>query len=251
MGEVGDGHCSTGVGSLEAAHVELIHTGTAGQGALHHGLLEKGYAPGTCNLVLLLLKTVFNTAIRWELLPAGSNPCDGVKELDDNGARERYLTPQEVQRLFAELDTNRNVQVAAATGTSIETAAAMVGKLGDAGIQGSQAGTALRAVLNRIAAPAAKAQSLFEELGVSTRDAVLRYGVPLVQRNSDGHVEVHGQAWGHGGIDQAWYVRAVITAHDAGADASGEDVADALAQVLDAGQRLAREGVDAVHGWPP
>ena len=61
--------------------------------------------------------------------------------------------------------------VAAATGTSLEAAAAMVGKLGDAGIQSSQAGTALRAILNRIAAPSGKAAELFAEMGVATRDA--------------------------------------------------------------------------------
>jgi integrase len=36
----------------------------------------------------------------------------GVEPLDDNGARERYLSATEVQRLFKELDNNRNVQVA-------------------------------------------------------------------------------------------------------------------------------------------
>ena len=61
--------------------------------------------------------------------------------------------------------------IAAATGTSIEEAAAMVGKLGDAGIQGSQAGTALRAVLNRIAAPAGNAQKTLDLLGIATQDA--------------------------------------------------------------------------------
>lgn len=79
--------------------------------AFHHGQLGKGYAPGTCNRMLILLRCVYNCAIRWEVLPPASNPCDGVKELEDNGARERYLSAEEVQRLFAELDRNRNVQV--------------------------------------------------------------------------------------------------------------------------------------------
>jgi integrase len=39
------------------------------------------------------------------------NPCVGVEPVRDNGARERYLTVAEVQRLFEELDGNRNVQV--------------------------------------------------------------------------------------------------------------------------------------------
>jgi integrase len=35
-----------------------------------------------------------------------------VEAFEDSGARERYLDTAEVQRLFHELDTNRNVQVA-------------------------------------------------------------------------------------------------------------------------------------------
>jgi TP901 family phage tail tape measure protein len=61
--------------------------------------------------------------------------------------------------------------VAAATGVSLEQAAAMVGKLGDAGIQGSMAGTALRAVINRLAAPSGKAADALEQLGIKTADA--------------------------------------------------------------------------------
>jgi integrase len=79
--------------------------------SLHQTLFEKGYAAATCNRVIVLIKFIYNCAIRWEVLPPGSNPCDGIDPFDDHGARERYLTPQEVQRLFNELDGNRNVQV--------------------------------------------------------------------------------------------------------------------------------------------
>jgi TP901 family phage tail tape measure protein len=61
--------------------------------------------------------------------------------------------------------------VAAATGVSLEQTAAMVGKLGDAGIQGSMAGTALRAIINRLAAPSGQAAKALEQLGVTTTDA--------------------------------------------------------------------------------
>ncbi|MDY0185770.1 MAG: tyrosine-type recombinase/integrase [Desulfuromonadaceae bacterium] len=79
--------------------------------SFHHQLLEKGYAPGTCNRMLVLLKFIYNCAIRWDVLPAKCNPCQGVEPFEDNGARERYLSQEEVQKLFAELDTNPNVQV--------------------------------------------------------------------------------------------------------------------------------------------
>jgi TP901 family phage tail tape measure protein len=61
--------------------------------------------------------------------------------------------------------------VANATGVSLEQAAAMAGKLGDAGIQGSQAGTSLRAVINRLAAPTGKAATALADLGIQTMDA--------------------------------------------------------------------------------
>lgn len=61
--------------------------------------------------------------------------------------------------------------VAAATGVSLEETAAMAGKLGDAGIQGGKAGTALRAVISRLSAPVGKASAALESLGIKTQDA--------------------------------------------------------------------------------
>ena len=61
--------------------------------------------------------------------------------------------------------------VAADLGVNIETAAAMAGKLGDAGIQGSMGGTALRAILSRLAAPPKMAADALEQLRIKTTDA--------------------------------------------------------------------------------
>ena len=61
--------------------------------------------------------------------------------------------------------------VAATFGASIEDVAAMAGKLGDAGIQGEMAGTALRAMFIRLASPAKAGSDALAELGVSTQDA--------------------------------------------------------------------------------
>lgn len=55
--------------------------------------------------------------------------------------------------------------------TSIETTAAAIGELGNAGIKGSQAGTTLRAMLNRLAAPTdRRAKSALAYLGIDTKD---------------------------------------------------------------------------------
>ncbi|MFI7864496.1 phage tail tape measure protein [Ectopseudomonas khazarica] len=61
--------------------------------------------------------------------------------------------------------------VAAGVGQDIETMAAMAGKLGDAGIQGSMGGTALRAIISRLAAPPKMAADALNELGISAKDA--------------------------------------------------------------------------------
>lgn len=61
--------------------------------------------------------------------------------------------------------------VAASVGQDIETVAAMAGKLGDAGIQGSMGGTALRSILNRLSAPPKSAAKALDQLGVSAVDA--------------------------------------------------------------------------------
>lgn len=56
-------------------------------------------------------------------------------------------------------------------GLSLEDTAAMVGVLGGAGVQGSMAGTALRAMLSRLSGPTSAASAALRELGVQTEDA--------------------------------------------------------------------------------
>jgi TP901 family phage tail tape measure protein len=61
--------------------------------------------------------------------------------------------------------------IASAAGASIEDVAAATGVLGDAGIQGEKAGTALRGMFTRLVAPPAEAAAAMQLLGVSTKDA--------------------------------------------------------------------------------
>ncbi|MNO86605.1 Phage-related minor tail protein [compost metagenome] len=56
-------------------------------------------------------------------------------------------------------------------GVELEVAAAMAGKLGDAGLQGSMGGTALSSIMNRLAAPPKAAQKALEQLNIKTADA--------------------------------------------------------------------------------
>lgn len=61
--------------------------------------------------------------------------------------------------------------VAVKAGMSLEQSAAMAGLLGNIGLQGSMAGTALRAMTLRLAAPPKAARDALDELKVSAKDA--------------------------------------------------------------------------------
>ncbi len=61
--------------------------------------------------------------------------------------------------------------VAKSLGVTLEEASAMAGKLGDAGIQGSMAGTTLRSVMLRLSTPSKQGADALNELGVKTTDA--------------------------------------------------------------------------------
>lgn len=56
-------------------------------------------------------------------------------------------------------------------GWSIQDTTAVLAAFADAGIKGSDAGTSLKTMLQRLAAPMGKASSMLEELGIQTRDS--------------------------------------------------------------------------------
>ncbi|MBF3054119.1 phage tail tape measure protein, partial [Pseudomonas aeruginosa] len=68
-------------------------------------------------------------------------------------------------------DTMKYMGSAEGLGLSLEQAATMAGLLGNIGIQGSQAGTTMRAMLNRLSAPAKSAQKSIDALGLKVGDA--------------------------------------------------------------------------------
>nr|WP_244965775.1 phage tail tape measure protein [Paenibacillus alvei] len=61
--------------------------------------------------------------------------------------------------------------IAASVGVSIEDAAAAIGKLSDAGIQGEMAGTQLRAMLLRLVHPVGESAEILQKLGINIKDA--------------------------------------------------------------------------------
>ena len=68
--------------------------------AIHHDLREKPYQ---ANRVLGVLSKMFNLAEVWGLRPDGSNPTRHVQKYKET-KRERFLDPDEIERLWAYLD---------------------------------------------------------------------------------------------------------------------------------------------------
>ena len=74
---------------------------------------DAGYASGTTNRVLVLLRHIFNLANKWGVPGSGKNPTTGLKTAPDVCC-ERFLTPEEAQRLLLALDADENKVAASA-----------------------------------------------------------------------------------------------------------------------------------------
>jgi integrase len=90
---------------LGALHVDEI-TGTAIANLLQ-SMRDKGYATGTTNRVLILLRYIFNLARKWKIPGVRENPTFGLSTAPDV-QRDRFLTPEETQRLIASINVDEN-----------------------------------------------------------------------------------------------------------------------------------------------
>lgn len=57
-------------------------------------------AAGSANRLLIMMRYIFNLAIRWGVAGIKTNPCAGVPLLEENNKMERYLSVEEGQRLY-------------------------------------------------------------------------------------------------------------------------------------------------------
>lgn len=100
----------------------------------------------------------------------------------------------------------------------LEEATAMAGILGNVGIQGSQAGTAMRALQSRLAAPPSAAKKALKELKVSTKDALGNF-----RAMPDILADIMKATEGMGNADKLGYLKAI----------AGEEAGSAFAAFLD------------------
>jgi len=75
---------------------------------MHADRRASGAAPGSANRLLILMRYVFNLAIRWQVPGVTANPCAGVPLLVENNQKERYINQDEAKRLYEAVCKSEN-----------------------------------------------------------------------------------------------------------------------------------------------
>lgn len=74
--------------------------------------LEDGAAPGSINRRMILLRRMFNLAWRdWKIAGVTCNPTHGISLLKENNAKERYVTADEMARLYEAVCNSQNTML--------------------------------------------------------------------------------------------------------------------------------------------
>jgi integrase len=69
---------------------------------------RKTHKPGSCNRLLILVRFMFNLALRWETPGVKYNPTAGFPLMKEDNKRERYLTKEETEVLYEQLKQSEN-----------------------------------------------------------------------------------------------------------------------------------------------
>ncbi|WP_089852487.1 tyrosine-type recombinase/integrase [Halomonas saccharevitans] len=72
----------------------------------HTTLPEKGMAPSTCDRQVVIIRYIFNLAIKWEVID--TNPAKMIELYNADNSREHYLTDEEMSKLLNMLQTHTN-----------------------------------------------------------------------------------------------------------------------------------------------
>ena len=72
---------------------------------------SEGYALGTCNRALVMLRYGFDLAIKWKIEGVNSNPLKEIKNLVFDNKIERFLTPEQTQELMNSIQESENEQL--------------------------------------------------------------------------------------------------------------------------------------------
>lgn len=119
--------------------------------------------------------------------------------------------------------------IASKAGLDLKAAGTYTALLGNAGIVGSSAGTALRAMLSRLATQSPRAKKALQEVGLSGKDAAagLRDPIKFLRQLSDGFASK--------GMDDAKQLSILMRVF-------GDEAGPAVAALVDAGSKLGADG---------
>ena len=69
---------------------------------------RKTHANGSVNRVVIILRYIFNLALRWKVAGLSSNPTANVPLLEEHNHKERFLSPDETTRLMEAVKQSDN-----------------------------------------------------------------------------------------------------------------------------------------------
>jgi integrase len=75
---------------------------------MHSERRASGAAPGSANRLLIMMRYIFNLALRWEIPGVKTNPTRNVPLMAENNKKERYLSEDEARRLYASVCKSEN-----------------------------------------------------------------------------------------------------------------------------------------------
>jgi integrase len=78
---------------------------------MHAERKASGAAPGSANRLLIMMRFIFNLALKWEVAGIKANPCKGVPLMEENNHMERYLSVEEAQRLYGAVCKSENAML--------------------------------------------------------------------------------------------------------------------------------------------
>ncbi len=88
-----------------AEYVDRVSAGSIG--ALVQQMQQRGYATGTTNRVVIVLRHIYNLARKWRVAGVVENPTAGINLAPDVN-RERFLNIEEMRRLIASIREDEN-----------------------------------------------------------------------------------------------------------------------------------------------
>jgi integrase len=72
----------------------------------YHMMISKKLSQSTANRHLALLSMMFNLAIQWDILER--SPTKGVKKFKEDNQKQRFLSPDEIGRLYQAMEAEEN-----------------------------------------------------------------------------------------------------------------------------------------------